>query len=252
VLGRRSTTAFTGTVIAVAIVLTQGAAAIRHHYDAPTAVDAEPANVRDDAFFGINADDGPSDIAVSSAQGPATYVVSDDNRVDGSGTCVSGGKHRVVCDAPAEPAALDLSARLGAGDDELRIRSSVRYRSANLRGGVGDNRLSGGLSHDVIHGAPFGGSNVLLGHAGDDALRGGARDDLLRGGAGADRLVPRDGTDVIAGGGGDDTVISSDGNREPELSCGGGRDHLIADRRDPRPDDCEEIEIVSPGGGVPG
>lgn len=81
-----------------------------------------------------------------------------------------------------------------------------------------------------------GGSDVLAGRGADDVLRGGPGPDSLNGGPGRDRL---------AGGPGDDVLTSRDAKRDV-VSCGGGADLALADRRDRVDASCEKIQRAEP------
>lgn len=121
----------------------------------------------------------------------------------------------------------------GGGDDVLTVRSGVggsgddvlrcfpRNTPCTLRGGTGDDLLTGGTSFDRI-----------FGRSGDDRLLGGADGDFLHGGAGADALVSRE--DRSAG-----QRIERD-----SVDCGRGRrDRAVADRRDEVRPSCERVAL---------
>ncbi len=75
-----------------------------------------------------------------------------------------------------------------------------------LKGGRGDDTLTGGAGDDVLRGRR--GADTLEGGAGDDTLRGGRGADTLTGGAGDDTLTGGRGADtfVFAAGDGADTI----------------------------------------------
>lgn len=91
-----------------------------------------------------------------------------------------------------------------------------------IRGGSGEDRLSGRGGGDVLKG--FAGDDVLKGQGGRDKLIGGAGDDRLLGGGGADKLVGNGGADALLGGGGRDRLFGGAG--ADLLNGGGGRDRL--------------------------
>src|SRR5215203_2913047 len=117
-----------------------------------------------------------------------------------------------------------------------------------LRGTDGDDNLLG-----------KGGNDVLYAHAGRDNLLGGEGKDLVDGAHGSDRMLGGGGgdwlfdgpldeaskDDVISGGEGDDILLSDHVPAVRDIvSCGGGLDRLIADRKDVVADDCERVRIV--------
>jgi Ca2+-binding RTX toxin-like protein len=73
---------------------------------------------------------------------------------------------------------------LGAGDVLTIDGSGERDGILDLRGGAGDDRLTGGKGADVISGG--GGNDRLTGGKGSDVLVGGSGADVLSGGGGAD------------------------------------------------------------------
>jgi Ca2+-binding RTX toxin-like protein len=100
---------------------------------------------------------------------------------------------------------------------------------AVARATQGADRIVGTARADTIRG--LGGSDTLLGLGGNDILDGGPGNDTLVGGAGRDTLYGRTGNDVLS---------VRDGRRD-RVSCGPGRDHVIADRLDSVAADCERV-----------
>ena len=90
-------------------------------------------------------------------------------------------------------------------------------------------RLVGTAGADTLYG--LGGADTILGLAGNDLLDGGAGNDTLIGGPGRDTLFGRSGNDVLS---------VRDGRRD-RVSCGPGRDRVIADRLDIVGRDCEHV-----------
>lgn len=82
-----------------------------------------------------------------------------------------------------------------------------------IRGGDGDNALTGAAGDDLIRG-----------FLGDDTLRGGAGDDLLVGSAGADDILGGNGGDLLIGGADNDTLLGLGG--DDDLYGNGGNDRL--------------------------
>jgi Ca2+-binding RTX toxin-like protein len=109
-----------------------------------------------------------------------------------------------------------------------------------LEGGEGGDALSGGSGADVLRGGT--GADRLDGGGGADRLEGGPGHDVLRAGAGRDRVYevarsylppgPIDaGSNRVEGGPGADAINVANGHRD-KVSCGGGRDTVLADRGD--------------------
>jgi Ca2+-binding RTX toxin-like protein len=143
------------------------------------------------------------------------FVIRDGGAVITPGTgCAAVDQHTVRCRGQLLPYPGSLGevvARLGDGDDELRVSelpSSDLPPTVIANGGAGNDELVGGSGWD-----PFG---RLDGGPGDDQVRGADGGDDLRGGGGRDQLY---------GLGGDDRL--SDGDRDRRAGKGGpGRDLL--------------------------
>jgi Ca2+-binding RTX toxin-like protein len=128
--------------------------------------------------------------------------------------------------------------------------------AVNRQGGPGPDQLRGTAGHDVLNGRGgdddlrgFGGPDRLIGargndfisgDAGSDIIVGGPGDDTLLGGAGNDVIVGGPGSDRIAGGIGRDTIRTVDGEVD-HISCGAGRDRVLADAQDDVAGDCEKV-----------
>jgi hypothetical protein len=123
------------------------------------------------------------------------------------------------------------------------------------------NDITGDASQDVI--AAEGGNDTVDAAAGDDqvwagagddrvdggdgadTLLGGPGDDVIQGGRGNDRLFDDSGRDRLQGGPGDDLFSTVDGNVD-RISCGPGRDTVMADRVDRVARDCERVVRGNP------
>jgi PKD repeat protein len=125
--------------------------------------------------------------------------------------------------------------------------SAVVRRPATRWGTARDDRLTGTADDDVIDGR--GGADLLRALGGDDTVNGGSgadrvfgdpADDRLNGGPGDDRLDGGTGTDRIFGGPGNDRIQARDG-RADVIDCGGGRDSVVADRKDRIRGGCEKV-----------
>ncbi len=101
---------------------------------------------------------------------------------------------------------------------------------------------SGTDGKDVIVGVQGdGGNDRINARDGNDRASGLGGDDRITGGAGHDKL---------SGGDGDDDIRARDGERD-RISCGAGRDVVVADRVDRVARDCERVKLPS-GTGLAG
>lgn len=80
----------------------------------------------------------------------------------------------------------------------------------DLRGGLGNDTLTGGNNDDVLIG--YDGTDTMAGGNGDDYLVGGRGTDTLEGGNGADALIGGAGRDTLHGGTGDDILVGGAGD----------------------------------------
>ncbi len=71
-------------------------------------------------------------------------------------------------------------------------------------------------------------------------MLGGDGDDFVRGGDGNDRLDGGYGRDTLQGGRGADVITTDDGDPDT-ISCGPGRDRVVADTFDRVAGDCERV-----------
>lgn len=106
--------------------------------------------------------------------------------------------------------------------------------------GLGSDLGRGGPGNDLLVGRD--GADALAGGPGRDRLRGGSGRDSLLGGAGADVLMGSAGHDGLRGGSGPDRISARDGVRDV-ITCGRGRDLVIADRRDSVARSCETVRL---------
>ena len=149
----------------------------------------------------------------------------------------------------------------GLGDDRMAGSSG----NDRIRGGGSSDRINGGFGNDVLHGQAGrdrvngsrgrdrinGGSSSdvisagssadrVAGDQGHDRINGNSGNDFIRGNSGNDRLAGSTGRDRIAGDSGNDRVNSRDGRRD-QVSCGRGRDTVVADRFDRISRSCERV-----------
>lgn len=92
----------------------------------------------------------------------------------------------------------------GGGSDHITFTSDIPV-SVTLRGGPGDDRLSGAVAADKIVGGP--GHDLLVGRRGDDWMFGGPGVDYLSGGPGRDQLRGGPDKDQLNGGPGKNVII---------------------------------------------
>jgi Ca2+-binding RTX toxin-like protein len=109
-----------------------------------------------------------------------------------------------------------------AGHDVVAVRASVD-KPAELFGDEGNDQLSGGRGHDILHGGD--GNDRLSGGAGHDVLYGEVGNDNLAGGTGDDFAFGGSGADQLSGDVGNDVLLGEEGN--DGLKGGAGRDLLI-------------------------
>jgi Ca2+-binding RTX toxin-like protein len=107
-----------------------------------------------------------------------------------------GRTNELVCDAPS---IAGFEVNSGGGDDRITVANQVSV-PVTMRGGAGDDFLSGGSGPDK-----------LIGGEGDDRLSGGRGNDLLFGGEGDDVLIGGPGNDVLRGGYGEDRLLDGRG-----------------------------------------
>jgi Ca2+-binding RTX toxin-like protein len=122
-----------------------------------------------------------------------------------------------------------------------------------LLGKGGEDNLSGGAGKDVVLGGderrPGGGDKNLAGGGGNDFVGAGRGSDNASGGDGNDLLVDgnlgESSRDNLSGGSGKDVIFA---NHVPAfgdvVSCGGGFDRVLADRKDTVAGDCERVVVV--------
>ena len=189
--------------------------------------------------------------------------------------CVQRGPHEALCRFGSEqrPDVLRVSGRVdaGDGDDDVRVPADGYGSWVDVDGGLGDDRLQGGVVTYADRTAPVvvdlatgsggqAGEHDLLseidgvrGGAGDDVIvsdrRGGLRcfdDDLGRanliwGGPGDDRIAGGGGADCVMGDSGDDRIAAgagrdwADGGPGSDRVTGGGGSNVLYGGPGPRP-----------------
>jgi hemolysin type calcium-binding protein len=164
--------------------------------------------------------------------GPDDDAVAADSPVDANG----GPDDDVLFAQPSGTETRGGTLRGGDGDDRLTGRAQ-----AGPRGPATDpQRLFGGRGNDELTGG-----EELFGSGGDDRLDGQAGRDRLRGEAGNDSLVGSSGRDRFSGGRGLDLIDSADGDAGgfPErIFCGTGTDRVSPNGVDRLARDCNLVD----------
>jgi Ca2+-binding RTX toxin-like protein len=141
------------------------------------------------------------------------------------------------------------------GPDTLRGTNkadNLLGRSANdiLLALAGNDNLLGGPGKDIVYGGDenrqSGGNKNMVGGSGNDSVIGGRGSDIVLGEEGNDLVA--DGpdrefaTDNVSGGEGNDVVAAVNRPAFVDIvSCGGGFDRVIVDRKDVLAPDCEKV-----------
>jgi Ca2+-binding RTX toxin-like protein len=121
-----------------------------------------------------------------SADGTAYEIASATPLEVGGNVCTHPGKRpeALSCEATA---IAGFEVNTGAGDDIVTLGRTVPV-PATIRGGEGDDVLTGGAGADKLIGGP--GDDELNGRGGNDALIGGPGEDTVNGGPGQNVLRP--------------------------------------------------------------
>ena len=155
-------------------------------------------------------------ISVSPHDGHS-FVIESATPLEVGGTVCThpeGMPNQLVCDSNQVSS---FEVNTGGGDDSVTIARAVGV-PVTLRGGPGNDHLTGGGSvlgdrliggpgDDVLNG--MGGPDVLYGGPGNDTLIGGTGDDKLFGGPGDDRLFGGPNNDVLRGEAGEDLLVDT-------------------------------------------
>jgi len=192
---------------------------------------------------------------VLSAKGLATQVtIAHAESIDSLFIHGKGGNDTITA-ATVPLTAAEIQIRGGEGND--RLTGNLAYNAIggdegndtlsggggndDLEGGDGNDKIDGGTGNDIVRGDA--GSDYLVGGTGDDQLFGGAGSDTITGGTGNDRIVY---TDVLDG---HDVVLAFDGN------AAGGQDvldlgNLFTNLSVPLGDRAARVSIVDSGASV--
>ena len=146
------------------------------------------------------------------------------------------GRRTEIVLAASSSAAGSTSVVVDAGSEQResdpvtnRATSMVEVLPCRRVGTNGSDRILGSPRRDTI-----------CARAGYDVVRAGAGNDWIDAGPGYDRITGGRGRDTVLGGGERDTIIVRDGVRD-DVSCGGQRDLVVADRLDRVSKDCERV-----------
>jgi Ca2+-binding RTX toxin-like protein len=138
---------------------------------------------------------------------------------------------------------IDGSATGASGDGETGELDNVKVDVENVKGGDGDDTITGYTTANVLEGGA--GADTLNGGAGNDTLIGGAGADVLSGQAGDDTFDEEDATsggDVFNGGDGIDTVDYSARSEDLTIDIDGTADDGEASESDNVAADVENVK----------
>ena len=236
-------------VVAACLVALAGACLVLPATAAATSISLDPLN----AGYLISGDAGESNAMTVSAQG-GELVFKDPNvplTASPALSCPTQQEHEVRCSSAGF---FVLTARLGDGDDALRVEGSAFTLAtilfASLSGEAGNDTLVAGAPSLVVFGGD--GDDELDGTGnGDGVLVGGPGVDVIRGGPAKDEIAGSDGNDLLFGGPGTDIVKGDEGNDElhggPDddaMFGGAGADTLAGDEGPDRLDNPTPVEVA--------
>ncbi len=130
---------------------------------------------------------GNDRITIELSEDGRSYEIESATPLEVAGTVCSHPEKRadaLLCEA-APIAGFEINT--GAGDDVVTLGRTVPV-PATIRGGEGDDVLTGGAAADKLIGGP--GDDELIGRGGNDLLIGGPGEDRLVGGPGQNILRP--------------------------------------------------------------
>jgi len=130
-------------------------------------------------------------------------------RDPGGSDVFAGNDGEDFVDYAGRTAPITATLASGADDGEAGEYDNIDVSVENVRGGDGDDQLTGNASSNKIWGGA--GNDVIIGGEGDDFLYGDDGDDQIQGQAGDDFIYGDAGNDVLAGGDGDDLLDGGDG-----------------------------------------
>jgi hypothetical protein len=180
--------------------------------------------------------------------GPDTFrgTNGDDNLMGLGGNDVLfalGGKDNLLA-GEGKDWTLGGDERRPFGDDKTLVGGPG---NDGVQGGLGSDTLLGGSGDDFVHGDN--GGDRAVGGEGRDFVDGAHGPDQMVGGEGGDFLIDDDfddasRDDVLSGA--DDDIILADHVPafKDVVSCGGGFDQVMADKKDVVADDCEKVRVI--------
>ena len=179
----------------------------------PTSINADLGDGNDSlvayAWVPMSVKGGPGDDAIYGSGGKDNMDGGDGNDLIGGGfggDNLKGGPGNDTVDYSYYTSPVNVSLDGVANDGMANERSNVGLDIENITGGKGDDTLSGNGAANVIDGAP--------------------------------------GQDVLRGQGGDDVFHARDGQVD-NVTCGSGRDQVIADDADVLGSDCDSSLITN-------
>ncbi|HEY6730005.1 MAG TPA: hypothetical protein VI039_03160 [Solirubrobacterales bacterium] len=153
----------------------------------------------------ISGGNGNSGLSVTlTADGRNYLIVSTEPLEVGGNICIHPQEevpNELECKAPAIGG---FEVNAGGGSDFVTFASEILV-PVTIRGGPGNDRLTGGGANDKIIGGPD--HDLLIGRRGDDWILGGSGPDKLIGGPGNDLLRGGSDKDVLVGGPGKNELV---------------------------------------------
>lgn len=172
------------TLAAIAMVAICLAAASASAAPPPRTEPGPPENTVNLVLAGTPGNDR---ITIELAADGRSYEIESATPLEVGGTVCTHPEKRpeaLICEAP--PIA-GFEINTGAGNDVVTLGRPVPV-PATIRGGEGNDVLTGGAAADKLIGGP--GDDELIGRGGNDLLIGGAGEDVLVGGTGQNTLRP--------------------------------------------------------------
>jgi Ca2+-binding RTX toxin-like protein len=130
---------------------------------------------------------GDDRIAIELSADGTAYEIASATPLEVGGTVCTHPEKRLEALTCEAAAIAGFEINTGAGDDTVILGRTVPV-PATIRGGDGDDVLTGGAGADKLIGGP--GDDELNGRGGNDLLIGGPGDDVLNGGSGQNALRP--------------------------------------------------------------
>jgi Ca2+-binding RTX toxin-like protein len=132
------------------------------------------------------------------------YLISSGAMLEAGGDVCRHPEERVTELACTAPAIAGFEVNGAGGNDTVTFSSDIPI-PVTIRGGTGQDRLTGGGASDKIVGGPD--DDILIGRRGQDWILGGPGNDVLVGGQGNDQLRGGPGEDRLSGGTGHNILL---------------------------------------------